>query len=166
MSRERAGLLLTLWAYGWDDEQWFVPLAKALEGVGAAEAAWQPAGGGNTIWQTVNHLNFYNERMLCRLTGTTAPAGPGSNTATFSEPGDPADAAGWQATLDRTRSIAEGMRAALARLSDADLDGPWPPSGKSTVGTELARWLMHDAYHTGQIVLLRKQQGSWPAERE
>ncbi|AZV63805.1 hypothetical protein DOZ91_00540 [Peribacillus frigoritolerans] len=30
----------------------------------------------------------------------------------------------------------------------------------------LARQILHNVYHIGQIVLIRKQQGSWPQERE
>lgn len=149
--------------YSWDREGWFAPLAAALEGLGPAEAAWRPPGGGNTIWQTVNHVNYYNERLLCRLTGRTF-AGPAlsNNDATFGDPGDPGDASGWQATLERTRRIAEGLRQALAERTDADLD---KPLSSASLGEELTAWIMHDAYHTGQIVLIRKQQGSWPAQR-
>jgi uncharacterized damage-inducible protein DinB len=34
------------------------------------------------------------------------------------------------------------------------------------VGEALTNWMMHEAHHTGQIVLIRKMQGSWPAQRE
>lgn len=53
----------------WDVEEWIVPLSTALEGLTAEQAAWAPPGGGNTIWQTVNHINYYNGRMLSRLKG-------------------------------------------------------------------------------------------------
>ncbi|MGE7057310.1 DinB family protein, partial [Paenibacillus glucanolyticus] len=29
----------------------------------------------------------------------------------------------------------------------------------------IASLITHDAYHTGQIIFLRKLQGSWPAKR-
>lgn len=162
MNRDRIDLLLMQRDYSWDKEEWFLPLAPALEGVGPAEAAWQPPGGGNTIWQTVNHLNYYNERLLCRLTGTLFGLKLPNNDATFGEPGNPEDATGWQGTLERTRRIAEGLRNALAERSDADLD---KRLSSASLGEELTLWIMHDAYHTGQIVLIRKQQGSWPARR-
>lgn len=145
----------------WEKEEWFVPLAKALEGVGAAEAAWQPPGGGNTIWQTVNHINYWNHRMLGYMTGATMPKGI-TNDETFGEPGSPDDTAGWAATMERTQQVAERVRAVLAELTDADLA---KPLGSGTYGAALPSWLTHDAYHTGQIVLIRKQQGSWPANR-
>lgn len=145
----------------WEKEEWFVPLAVALEGVGAAEAAWQPPGGGNTIWQTVNHLNYWNGRILGYMTGATLPKGIG-NDATFGEPGDPNDTAGWAETLEQARRVAEQRRSVLAELTDADLSRAL---GSGTVGEALPSWLLHDAYHTGQIVLIRKQQGSWASNR-
>lgn len=162
MSEDRIGLLRRLRGLTWDKEEWFVPLAASLEGLTAAEAAWRPPGGGNTIWQTVNHINYYDERLLCRL--TERPFGPvlPDNDATFGEPGNPDDGTGWQEAVQRTRRVAAGLRTALDARSDADLEQPL--SG-SSLGEYLTAWIMHDAYHTGQIVLMRKQQGSWPANR-
>lgn len=149
----------------WDKEDWFPPLAAALAGVGPAEAAWLPPGGGNTIWQTVNHLNYYNERLLCRLTGASFGPELPDNDATFSDPGDPTDVAGWAATLERTHRIAAGLGQVLAGCCEAGPDQPLSPVASAALGEQLPHVILHDAYHTGQIVLIRKQQGSWPAQR-
>lgn len=162
MSRDRIDLLLMQKDFSWDKEEWFPPLAAALEGVGPAEAAWQPPGGGNTIWQTVNHLNYYNDRVLTRITGATPGTALPDNDATFGGPGNPEDAAGWQATLEEARRIAADLRQAIADLTDADLD---KSLSSGTLGQLLPAWVLHEAYHGGQIVLIRKQQGSWPARR-
>lgn len=157
MIQDRIGLIRTLRDYGWDKVGWFVPLAVALEGVSPVEAAWQPPGGGNTIWQTVNHINFYNEQFLCRLTNTPFEARVETNDDTFGAPGDPEDLAGWQVTLERTRRVAEGLNQFFAAANDADLD-LYAGRGTRTQIEGIAAWIMHDAYHTGQIALLRKQQ--------
>lgn len=163
MSRDRLDLLQAQLQFTWEKEGWFLPLAAALEGIGAPEAAWQPPGGGNSIWQTLNHLNYYNERYLQRLTG--APLGPAlpDNDATFMNPGDPGDAEGWRAEVARAGVIAEGLRKALAEMTDADLAKPLTDS---TVGGILPLLITHTAYHTGQIALIRKMQHSWPARRD
>lgn len=153
--QDRIGLICALRAYSWDKVGWFVPLAVALEGVGPAEAAWQPPGGGNTIWQTVNHINFYNEQLLGRMTNTPVDAPIATNDDTFGAPGDPEDQAGWQATLEKTRRVNEGLNKLFEAASDADLD---QKAGENTRVEGLASWIMHDAYHTGQIALIRKQQ--------
>jgi len=50
----------------------------------------------------------------------------------------------------------------VAKLSEADLERSLPDIG--TVAESLAAWTLHDAYHAGQIILIRKMQGSWPAK--
>ncbi len=147
-----AELLKTLYDHTWDREGWEAPLAHALKGLTAKEAAWRPAGGANTIWQTLNHLNHYDERTLAELTGGTPPPQAADNDATFSAPGDPADEAGWQQAVQRRNRIGQGLAAAIAALPEAKAG-------------ELAAWVLHAAYHTGQIVQVRKEQGSWPAHR-
>jgi uncharacterized damage-inducible protein DinB len=165
MIRDRLNLLQQLRSYSWNEEGWFVPLAEALKDLSVTQAAWQPPGGGNTIWQTVNHLNFYNYRILCRLTGQPLDAQKESNDETFGGPSDAANTAAWEATVQEAGRIADGLKKALAELTEADLDRSLSEASKAPAADFLAAWIMHDAYHTGQIVLLRKQQGSWPATR-
>lgn len=77
----------------WDQCNWIVPLSKSLEGLTAEQAAWIPPSGGLSIWQLVNHMYYYNHRLLCRMQGKepTLPA-VDSNEYTFGNPGDATDA--------------------------------------------------------------------------
>ncbi|GGB47285.1 DinB family protein [Fictibacillus barbaricus] len=164
--------------FSWDTETWFLPLESALESLSSTDASWQPPGGGNTIWQTVNHLNYYNA-LLVRQINDTTPRKKASNTKatfgdigeqpdsrwkavlavnTFGDIGDPADSEKWKAVLTETRLICENLRKSLAQVNDSQLE-------EELVGG-LARQILHNVYHIGQIVLIRKQQGSWPKERE
>ncbi|MCK6258455.1 DinB family protein [Fictibacillus sp. KIGAM418] len=164
--------------FSWDTETWFLPLESALEGLNSTDASWQPPGGGNTIWQTVNHLNYYNA-LLVRQINDTTPRKKASNSKaafgdigepadskwkavlaenTFGDIGDPADSEKWKAVLAETRLICENLRKSLAQVNDSHLE-------EEHVGG-LARQILHNVYHIGQIVLIRKQQGSWPKERE
>jgi uncharacterized damage-inducible protein DinB len=152
-------MLQTLRDYSWDKESWFLPLAPALEGITAKEAAWQPPVGGNSIWQTLNHINFFNGLMIGRIKGTEGPYSSMKNSDTFGQPGDPDDVEGWNQTLETTHRIASDLKDTLQSLSDEDL-------AKNDLGAKLTAWVMHDSYHTGQIVLLRKMQASWPAIRD
>jgi hypothetical protein len=47
------------------------------------------------------------------------------------------------------------LRAAAARLQDADLDRP-APGGEETIGRLLRGVAAHDLYHAGQIQLLKR----------
>jgi len=158
----RVELLGRMREFAWNREGWFVPLEEALRGLTAREAAWRPPGGGLTIWQILNHLNYWNTYMLRRITGVSPDTPVLENEETFGSQGDPNDEDGWHALVAQTRQIAEELRAALADLSESDLDRPLPNMG--TVADSLAAWVMHDAYHTGQIILIRKLQGAWPPE--
>ena len=164
--------------FSWDTETWFLPLESALEGLNSTDASWQPPGGGNTIWQTMNHLNYYNALLVRQINDTTPRKKASNNKATFGDIGkptdskwkavlaentfgdigDPADSEKWKAALAETRLICENLRKSLAQVNDSQLE-------VELVGG-LARQILHNVYHLGQIVLIRKQQGSWPKERE
>lgn len=149
--------------HSWTQEEWIVPLSKAIEGLTASQAAWIPPANGLTIWQMVNHMNFYNQRMLHRI-GTSTPLEPTTitNEETFGAAGNAEDEAAWQHTIALTTKIALSLEETLASLNEEQLHMPYSTTTKSTTLAELiVPWLIHDAYHTGQIVLLRKQQGSW-----
>ncbi|WP_410768205.1 DinB family protein [Fontibacillus sp. BL9] len=146
----------------WDREEWIVPLSVALQSVTAEQAEWTPPGGGNSIRETVNHINYYNKRILNRLKNLPSVPGVQSNEETFSNLEHPAGVEGWIATLAETERTAYELHQAISGLKESDLQAPY--SSKSSdvkLGEELSRWLLHDAYHAGQIVLIRKQQGSW-----
>ncbi|MDQ7861858.1 hypothetical protein RCO48_15455 [Peribacillus frigoritolerans] len=55
-------------------------------------------------------------------------------------------------------SFFEKLRKSLEQVNDSQLD-------EELVGG-LARQILHNVYHIGQIVLIRKQQGTWPQKRE
>ncbi len=157
----RIDLLLHELSVTYDREDWYPPLKQALEGVSAAQANWRPDGqAANTIWETVHHLIYYKERLLLRLLGND-PGPVDENDATFA-PGDTADESAWQAALNRLDAVQRGLRDALAGLPDEAFDQPMP---QQSMGTMVTSIILHDAYHTGQIVQLRKLQGSWPARR-
>ncbi|MBW5447061.1 DinB family protein [Cohnella sp. CFH 77786] len=158
----RIELLVQGWEFCYDKEDWYPPLQDALKGVSASQAAWKPEGSAvNSIWENVNHLLFYKERLLARWTGeeTAYPEGV-TNDDTFAVPS--AEEADWQETLARLERVHRGIGEKLAALSEEELDEAIP-------GRKLEGWahslIRHDAYHTGQIVMLCKLQGTWPARR-
>lgn len=58
--------------------------------------------------------------------------------------------------------VQRGIQDWLKSFQDDDLDRPMP---QVPIGGQLLTLSMHDIYHTGQIVLLRKLQGTWPFEK-
>lgn len=160
MAQTRTEALLHLMDQTFSEEGWYVPLAKAVEGVSAAQAAWISPAGGNSIRQIVSHVTFWKEYFMNRIQGKPKPEGEFENTATFGEPGDPADEGGWADLVARLIKVQGELRDLAS--GDAALDRSF---GKVTVGRVLSDMAGHDAYHAGQVMVLRKQQGSWEAVR-
>jgi hypothetical protein len=158
----RIELLLQGWDFSYEKEDWYPPLLDALQGVTAAQADWCPEGYSvNTIWENVHHLIFYKERLLFKWAGEEAGNPEGlTNDDTFAvkTKGDQA----WEITLARLDYVNKGIHSRLADLKEEQLENAIP-------GRKLEEWahslIRHDAYHTGEIIMLRKMQGSWPSRR-
>jgi uncharacterized damage-inducible protein DinB len=161
MPGPRVALLLAAMDRACEVEHWFAPLHAAVAGVTAEQALWRPAPGSHSIRALVHHLVFWKEHQLHALRGEPA-TGVASNEATFGER-DAGDEEGWRALRERLLAAQAALRAEVAALDDADLDRPFGSS--PSLGAALLGLIGHDAYHAGQIVLLRKLQGSWPPSR-
>ena len=144
------------------EEEWYPPISEALKNLTASQACWQPEGkAANTIWENVNHLLTFKERLLSRLHQDDTFVVPQNNDDTFVQ-GGANDEDAWQETVKRTLHVHDALKSSLISLQEAELDQPCP---SLPVWQQYLNLLLHDAYHTGQIVQLRKLQGSWPAKR-
>ncbi|WP_409177420.1 DinB family protein [Brevibacillus fortis] len=159
----RKDLLLHGWECTYDKEDWYPPLKEALSGVSAAEASWRPVGeAANTIWENVSHLLYYKERLLHRLLGTEFPGSAETNDDTFIPSGGPDDEDAWQATIMQMESVHRNIREKLSLLTDEELN---QTATYTPIYQTVMSLVLHDAFHTGQIVQIRKLHGSWPARR-
>ncbi|AKG33648.1 DinB family protein [Paenibacillus durus] len=161
MQNKISEVLLQNWDYAMDQEDWSPPLKNALDGVSSEQALWKPQGeAANSIWETVNHLTYYKDRLLRKLKGLPNPPYLESNDATFTvtESGEEA----WGQAVSRLKKVHADLREIIEALEEGAYD--WGGSGHAP-GEEVMSLILHDAYHTGQIVLVRKLQGSWPSKR-
>lgn len=142
------------------DSSWFTPLEEALDGVTAPVASWRPSDDFNSIWQIVNHLTFWTEFVSGRLLGSKPTGKHIDNQMTFGEPGDPGNERGWELTLSRLYLVYRDFRSHLERSSLEDMNRIVNSAG-SSASTMISGCLLHDSYHIGQIVLLRRLQGHW-----
>ena len=131
-----------------DFEDWFVPISVAVEGVTPEQAKWTDGKGGHSIGQLVNHMAFWNERNLQRFEAKALPAFSGNNDETFNK----WDAKTWAETVKRLDGIMKAWEKAVENADDAKLKAEC--SRIAHIGT-------HNAYHLGQIIYIRKLQGSW-----
>ncbi|MEK0317423.1 DinB family protein [Cohnella sp. 56] len=156
-------LLLHSYDVGYDQDDWYPPLKNALSGVSEGQADWKPAGEAvNSIRQTVHHLLYYKQRLLRELRGEPQPAGSDelTNDDTFEAAalGSPS----WEEAVRLLEDTHLAVREALAERSDEALEQPIPKTRAWMYADSIIR---HEAYHVGQIIQLRKLQGSWPAHR-
>ena len=143
----------------YDKNTWFVALNNTLEGVTANEALWKPERSDNSIWETVSHLNYYNFAYVERFKGIDYQYPADDNDATFTA--GEATAEAWNAETARLDAILTEFRDLIANAEETKFDEPVSETNKASWATLISNINAHNAYHAGQILLLRKLQGSW-----
>jgi hypothetical protein len=139
-----------------DKAEWFVPVNTAIAGLTAEQAKWIPANAAGKVDPNANHsvgmlayhLLFWNNNSLATLTGKKASPVPSNNDETFND----YDAASWQKTVHDLDAVMKGLEDLVANADDATL---------AKIAPTIANICTHNAYHTGQILYVRKLQGSW-----
>jgi uncharacterized damage-inducible protein DinB len=144
------------------DDPWHGPsVTDTLQGVTAEQAAAHPVPGAHSIWELVLHLAAWQGEAVRRLEGN-APAMP--QEGDWPAVGDPSETA-WRQAREHLEAAQNRLLETLARLTDADLDRPGGSLSDRALGTGVTYrtmvvgLLQHAAYHSGQIVILRKALG-------
>jgi uncharacterized damage-inducible protein DinB len=148
-----------------DKDGWIESAANVLSDVSEEEANWHPALGIHSIVEIVNHVAYWTEYGAHLLHDS-----PVDDMLPYPEDGEaPASMAlDWQAARDNLLKQHQDFRAGVARLSDESLDYEHPGLGRP-VGDAITSMIEHDAYHVGQIFILRQLYGKsekWKAESE
>ncbi|WP_456288328.1 DinB family protein [Paenibacillus sp. AK002] len=148
-------LLLQNWDYAMDQEDWYPPILPALKEVTLEQALWKPEGeAANSIWENVQHLLYYKQRLLGRLEGRPLHNEGIGNDETFLIHDTNEEA--WDTARNQLQEVHATLRQKFEAMTEAEIEES---------PQRILSLIMHDAYHTGQIVFIRKLQGSWPARR-
>jgi uncharacterized damage-inducible protein DinB len=138
---------------------WHGPsLAAVLDGIDSIQAARRPIEGAHSIWEIVLHVTGWTREVARRLEGGE-PAMPGCGD--WPEPG-PAEDAPWKADKADLEAAHGELLAALTRFAPSRLDERLGAERDAPLGTGVSfremilGVLQHDAYHAGQIALLKK----------
>ena len=151
-------ILLAQFRFCFEENGWFVAVRNAIVSLDAAHAAWKPEGADNSIWELLSHMNYYNFAYLERFSGRDYDYKIADNAETFAQTGSDS---GWQDEVERFEKITNGWRNALENVDESRLTQLAPPYSENSWATIIANINAHTAHHGGQIVLLRKLQGSW-----
>lgn len=152
-------LLLQQFDASYDNNSWFVALKNTLEGLTAEEALWTPDGADNSIRQTVNHIYFYNYAYCERFKGVEFEYSTDDNDETFAE-GEVSDDA-WKEELAKLDAMMNEFRDLIRAADESKLYESVPQKRERRWVDVISDINAHNAYHGGQILLIRKLQGSW-----
>ena len=129
-------------------QDWFVPSILAVKGLTPEQANWKDSSENHSIAQLTTHLIFWDEHALNKFVGKDTSSFNGDNKETFS----PVDETSWPAAIAKLDSVLTAWEVAVQNADDAKLQ-KWY-STIAHIGT-------HNAYHTGQILYIRKMKGWW-----
>jgi uncharacterized damage-inducible protein DinB len=145
-----------------DGDPWHgSPVKDILKGVTAEQAARRPGNGAHSIWALVLHMTGWRNEVARRATGAAAGEPPEGD---YPEVGDPTPAR-WKVALEALDASHAHLVSVVQGLSDDDLwkptdDRRHPPLVTGVSYYELLHGIVqHDAYHAGQIAILKKILG-------
>lgn len=127
----------------------------ALRGVTARQAVWRPKPGRHNIWELALHIAYWHHTITQRLRGGEREPFPRSPANWPAVPDHP-DEAAW--ARDRALVRATHLEVAAAvRVMPTTRYGRRPLGNRKwTIGETILGAAKHEAYHTGQIQLLKR----------
>ena len=135
-----------------NEKDWFVPISVAVEGLTAQQASWKDGSGNHSVGQLSNHLLFWNKRELLKFKGEPEEKFSGNNDETFNN----FDSKKWSDTVKQLDQVMMELEKLVETVDDNKLQA---------LASEIAHIGTHNAYHVGQIIFVRKLQGSWNPEK-
>jgi len=135
-----------------NNKDWFVPANVAVEGLTADQANWSDGKGNHSVGQLAYHLVFWNSQVLAKFRGETPAKFSGNNDETFTN----FDAKKWNDTVAQLDKVMSELEKFVESADEATLQKD--ASTIAHIGT-------HNAYHIGQIIYIRREQGSWNPEK-
>jgi len=146
------GVLLEQLKTTHNQKDWFASAKDAVDGVTAEQANWRDGKGNHSIGQLTAHLVFWNRQQLAKFKGEKPADFSGDNNETFNR----FDAAKWTATVKELDEVMTALEQVVKTADEASLQ-KW--------ASALAHIGAHNAYHIGQMVYVRRLQGSWDPEK-
>lgn len=145
---EVKSILVDLLKNSHTEQHWFVPTKTALEGLTAQQSNWRDSTENHSIGELVSHLVFWNEINLRAFKGEDMTDFEVDNETTFKMYSERE----WLSLVNKLDSIQIEWEPLILKATDKQLT-EW--------SKEIANIQAHNAYHTGQIIYIRKQNGWW-----
>lgn len=130
------------------DQNWFVPTRIAIEGLSTEQSNWNDGSENHSIAELVSHLTFWSEANLRAFKGEDMSYAKIDNKTTFKKFTDKE----WKTLVIKLDSIQTEWERLTENATDEQLT-KWK--------SEILNMTAHNAYHTGQIIYIRKRNGWW-----
>jgi DinB superfamily len=134
------------------NSEWFVCADVAVAGLTPEQANWADGKGNHSVGQLVYHVWFWNMRNLEKMKGETLDKYSGNNDETFEK----FDGKSWPETVQKMDAVMSELEQLVESADDAKL---------AQIAPTIQRINAHNAYHLGEIVMVRKEQGAWDASK-
>lgn len=134
--------------------------AQAVHGVPAEKRGERRPGQPHTLWRLLEHLRIAQWDILefSRRADNVSPEWPDG----YWPPEDgPPDEGAWETSVEAVQRDREAFAELLAG-EGRDLFAPFPWGQGQTLLRQALLIADHNAYHVGQMVLVRQLLGIWP----
>lgn len=143
------------------------PIAS-VQGIPAELAGRRLEGYPHSIFQILSHMNYWMDYEVRRIRGES-PTYPAHATESWPTQPSPATETAWEQTVARFVALIDD----LSKLAPSDseflnreVNATHAVHSQISSSALAVLWqtAMHNSYHIGQIVLLRRLLNYWPAE--
>ena len=145
-----------------DGDPWHgSPVKEILRGLTHEQAARRPPNGAHSIWALVLHMTGWRNEVARRAAGEAAAEPAGGD---YPDIGDPTEGR-WKDALEALDASHARLVTIVEGLSDDHLLKPTNDPRNRPLGTGVTYYVLlhgivqHDAYHAGQIAILRRVLG-------
>lgn len=136
-----------------------VDFSTAIAGLAAGKRGARPKGSPHSPWEIVEHIRIAQWDILefCRDAKHKSPDWP---SGYWPKTPAPRNAAAWAKSLKAiSRSLAEMKK--LVASAKTNLFAKIPHGSGQTILREALLLADHNAYHVGELVLVRRLLGEW-----
>lgn len=132
----------------------------AVKNVPAALRGKRPRGAQHSLWEILEHMRIGQWDIL-EFSRDSQHVSPEWPRGYWPKTPAPPNAKAWSQSVRAFQADLESMRKLVADES-IDLHAPIPHGNGQTILREALLVADHNAYHLGEMVLLRRMLGAWP----
>jgi hypothetical protein len=133
---------------------------QAVNGIPAKDQGTRPKGAAHSPWELLEHMRLATWDIL-EFSRDSKHKSPDWPAGYWPMKPAPPNATAWQKSVKALEQDIEEMRK-LVNDPKTDLLAPIPGGSGQTILREALLIADHNAYHLGQLVLVRRLLGCWP----